>query len=134
MEIVIDLPFPTSVNRLWRVGVRSLSNSPEYKAWKREAAGMFWLQYAKTRPQKLGSFKISIVLDENRRSRSDGDNRIKAVLDFCQAAGLVGNDRNCDGGSWSWGHAPTGCRVVLTGEPEKSYPQGYPHKETAATP
>lgn len=117
MQIELDLPFPTSTNRIWRLGVRRLFTSQTYLDWKAEAAGMFWQQYAKKRPQRLGSFKVSIVLDQNKRNRSDGDNRIKAVLDFCQSAGLVSNDRNCDGGSWVWGHAPTGCRVVLTGEP-----------------
>jgi Holliday junction resolvase RusA-like endonuclease len=116
--ITLDLPFPTSTNRLWRVGVRRLYNSPEYEAWKREATGMFWQQYArKKRPQRLANFKALIVLDERRRSRCDNDNRIKATLDFCQAVGLIGNDRNCDEVTARWGEAPTGARVILTGEP-----------------
>ena len=118
MQIVIDLPFPTSTNRIWRPGVRRLFASPEYAGWKREAHGMYWQQYAKKRPQRLENFHISIVLDARKRPRCDGDNRIKAVLDFCQSAGLVANDRDCDGGSWAWGEAPSGCRVVLTGEPQ----------------
>jgi Holliday junction resolvase RusA-like endonuclease len=124
MQIELLLPFPPSTNRLWELGVRKMFNSKAYRAWKAEAAGMYWQQYGggKKRPERLDSFKISIVLDQNRRARSDGDNRIKCVLDFCQSAGLVLNDAGCDGGSWSWGIAPTGCRVVLTGEPAAAKP------------
>lgn len=122
MRYEIDLPFPPSVNRIWRVGVRKLYSSPAYEAWKIESDVAFWQQFggSKKRPQSLGNFTISIVLDENRRGISDSDNRIKPVLDFCQRAGFVINDRGCDGGSWAWGTAPAGCRVTLTGEPHDS--------------
>jgi Holliday junction resolvase RusA-like endonuclease len=122
MQIILDLPFPTSTNRLWNLGVRRIFPSAEYTAWKANAFKMYWMQYAKKRPQMLENFRISIVLDEKRRGRSDGDNRIKAVLDFCQSARICTNDRKCDGGSWGWGEAPEGCRVILTGAPAAAKP------------
>ena len=120
MQIVLDLPFPPSENHLWGIARGRLVNSAKYKAWKKESDGMFYVQFVrKKRPEPLKNFTVSIVLNERRRipGVNDSQNYLKAPIDYCQRAGLVRNDADCDGGSWSWGHAPTGCRVVLTGEP-----------------
>ncbi len=115
-EIVVDLPMPPSTNRLWRIVGKRLVTSAVYEGWRREAHGMFYQQHARNRPKPMQRFTISIVLDQRKRGISDSDNRLKAVLDFCQAAGLVTNDRGCDGGTWAWGEAPSGCRIILRGE------------------
>jgi crossover junction endodeoxyribonuclease RusA len=120
MRIEIDLPFPPSTNRLWRISGRRLVNSVQYELWKSAANAEFYVQFAKKRPQRLGKFTVSIILDQSKRGRSDGDNRLKALLDFLQRAGLVANDSGCDRGEWSWGTAPAGCRIVLEGEPHEA--------------
>lgn len=104
---------PPSTNRLWRYGGRTVRRTEHYKKWQLTAHGEYLMQYAKCRPQPLAKFKIMIVLDRNQRGLGDGDNRIKALLDFCQMEQLIFDDRYCEGGSWSWGDAPAGCRVVL---------------------
>ncbi len=133
MQIVLDLPFPPSTNRLWRVGVRKMYDSIQYTTWRADAAVMFYQQFAKKRPQPLDRFWIYMIIDISRRSSvMDNDNRIKAPLDFCQTAGIVTNDSKSEGVLCEWGHAPSGCRVtltdycpwkvVLTGEPPPTNP------------
>lgn len=121
----LDLPFPVSTNRMYRSNRSRVHTSAEYAAWKRTADGVFYTQIRNVRPQLLGRFRISIVLGQQYRggkggrggaARSDGDNRIKCVLDWCQRSGLIKNDNLCDGGTWDWGEAPSGCRITLEGE------------------
>jgi Holliday junction resolvase RusA-like endonuclease len=116
--ITIDLPFPPSTNKLWRYAKVGASfrvhNSPAYEAWIKNCDAYFYTQFSK-QPQALENFTVRIVLDSRLRGRSDGDNRIKAVLDYCQRCGLIANDRGCDAGSWEWGEAEIGCRVTLEG-------------------
>jgi len=126
--VTADLPFPPSANRLWRYTGRCVILTPEYLTWKREA----WLAFRKQHPKMpptLKSFRIDITLDENRRSRCDGDNRIKPLIDFCQKINLVFDDKDCDSGSWTWGPAPMGCRVSLS--PSDVPATGFPASRTA---
>ena len=127
--VTADLPFPPSFNRLWRYTGKCVILTPEYMAWKREAWAAFRKQYPNKMPATLKSFRIDITLDEGRRSRCDGDNRIKPVIDFCQRINLIFDDRDCDAGSWRWGHAPMGCRVSL--EPSGLPSTGFPVSRSA---
>jgi hypothetical protein len=121
VEITLDLPMPTSTNRLY--GRRStypggplkgVHKSPEYVRWM-EAADMTVMaakQYPKSKIQ--GSFEVEILLSTEHGG--DGDNRIKALLDWLQSRDIVHNDSDCRRGSWAWvepKRAPKGCRVIL---------------------
>ena len=117
LRIELDLPFPTSTNRLWRIAGRRLINSREYESWKRSADVAYYQQFSKKRPQRLGSFDITVILDSKRRGQSDGDNRLKSLMDWLQRAGVIANDCGADEIHVIWGEAPEGCRVVLEGEP-----------------
>lgn len=116
--IIIDLPMPPSVNRIWRAnraGPKAVSISPEYAAWKRHADGMA-LSMAQFRGLKtiVGPFEAKIVL---RRQRGDLDNRSKGVLDWLQSRGVIADDKYCERLVLEWGDAPTGCRVTVTPRP-----------------
>ena len=118
MRVELNLPFPPSTNRLWRIAGRRLINSREYESWKKDADTAFYLQFArKKRPERLGSFDITVTLDHKRRGRSDGDNRLKGLMDWLQRAGIIANDCGADDIRITWGEAPEGCHVVLDGEP-----------------
>jgi Holliday junction resolvase RusA-like endonuclease len=118
VKLELNLPFPISANRLWRSNRNRVHISPEYHKWKIAADGLFYLYLSgKTRPQMIGKFTVSIILGDHERRRGDGDNRIKCVLDWLQSRSLIRNDSMCDGGAWSWGEAPEGCRVIIDGEP-----------------
>lgn len=115
--VTITLPFPVSVNRMWRRGKNSTYISDQYRKWKDDALVSF-LQQKRTAGQPIkGNFTYHIVLDEKRRKVArDGDNRGKGCLDFLQAVGLIEDDKLADAGSWSWGPVE-GCFIRI-------YPKG----------
>jgi Holliday junction resolvase RusA-like endonuclease len=115
VEIVLDLPIPTSTNRLYGRGRKGgVHRSAEYVLWMEEAdmTVMAAKQYPKRKIQ--GPFEAQILLSELHRG--DGDNRIKAACDWLQPRDIVRNDSDCRRGSWKWvspEEAPCGCRVIL---------------------
>ena len=111
---VLDLPFPPSVNRIWRM--RKGGGKPyldtRYQTWKRVADNLYLANKRNWLPVK-GNFRATITLDIAHRGRTDLDNRIKALLDWLQRAKIIENDSLCDGLNVKWGRAPDGCRVEL---------------------
>jgi Holliday junction resolvase RusA-like endonuclease len=114
----LSLPFPISTNAIWRSGWRGrVRLSDDYKQWKAAADSHFYLQKRSLgRIVKLDHFRIQLIFDDRERRNRDGDNLIKCVLDWLQRIEIVRNDCLCDGGSWEWGTAPAGCRVIIEGE------------------
>lgn len=109
----IALPYPPSLNRLWR-HVRGRAKpylAPRYQTWKRAADNEYMLHKREWKPV-AGHFSAAVTLDEKRR-RGDVDNRIKVVLDWLQRVELIENDKFCDAITIRWGHAPEGVRVLL---------------------
>lgn len=112
MSIAVCLPFPVSTNRLWRGTGKHVRLSDEYKAWKSEANDWYIQQKRGKEPIK-GPFTYMIVLDRTRRkSNLDGDNRLKAPLDYLQSVGLIENDSLAEGGGWAWGDID-GCLIKV---------------------
>jgi Holliday junction resolvase RusA-like endonuclease len=116
IEITLDLPMPTSVNQNWRSGRGRVYRSKAYLQWIEQAdiAVMAAKQYPKRKI--VGPFEIQLLLSETAAGLSDGDNRIKAALDWLQSRDVVRNDSDCRRGSWAWvepSMAPKGCRVIL---------------------
>jgi Holliday junction resolvase RusA-like endonuclease len=116
ITIVIDMPMPPSTNRIWRYTGRRMHKSKEYTDWL-NAADMYVLSTRQYPKRKIhGPFLAVIRLNRSLRGRSDGDNRIKAVLDWAQSRDLVRDDSDCLGGMWRWcspSGAPQGCRLTL---------------------
>jgi Holliday junction resolvase RusA-like endonuclease len=109
---LIVLPFPISVNAIWRyVGVRAY-RTKEYTDWIDEADGVYMQQPKAAKNPIKGHFTYHIVLDEKKRGRKDGDNFSKVVLDFLERVELIENDSLADAGSWSWGPTDPGMCVV----------------------
>lgn len=120
IELAIDLPFPPSVNSIWRVSnkwpKKKVIKSMVYKKWLRQTDLTILINH---QFQKIsGPFEITIHL--NDKHSGDGDNRIKAVLDYLQSREIIENDKFCRAGSWRWvppAQAPEGCRVYLRSLP-----------------
>lgn len=120
-DIVIDLPYPPSVNRLWRSTAAEKNRvylSPAYVKWK-DAADVLLLGAKGWRAQKItGAFHIEIALCPTAQGhpRGDLDNRIKAVLDYLQRVEIIHNDKHCQRLLAEWvdrAGAPNGCRVKV---------------------
>lgn len=93
--VTISLPFPPSVNTIWRRGRGRTYLNPKYKAWQKEADAM----YAQQRAEKsigtpvVGAFEVHLAFSEKKRRKgADLDNRIKVCLDQAQRLGLIEND------------------------------------------
>lgn len=118
LETVVDLPFPPSVNRIWRAhkaGKMRVSLSDEYKQWKKQA-DFLALALGQVRGwRKLpGHFTAEIIVSEShRRHNTDLDNRVKAILDWAQSRELIQNDSLLDHLIVFWGYAPHGARLIL---------------------
>lgn len=96
--ITLNLPYPPSVNSIWRHG-RGKSGKTvvyldqKYVAWKREADMAFLQQKRDCGEKIIGQFDAAIWFDETRRRKNtDIDNRIKVVLDALQRFGVIQND------------------------------------------
>jgi Holliday junction resolvase RusA-like endonuclease len=109
--IVLDLPPPVSVNRLWRSVKKNVIKSDVYTTWIKRADEML-LELGQLRGVKpiSGNFTALIVV---RKSRTDLDNNAKCVLDFLQSRNFIVNDNLCQELTLRWGEAPTGCRVTV---------------------
>jgi Holliday junction resolvase RusA-like endonuclease len=114
LEIILDLPFPTSTNRLHSHRGNCVHSTKEYIAWQKNADAWVLLKRQYPKQRIVGPFEIEILLDNHHRG--DGDNRIKAVLDWLQSREIIRNDIACRKGRWEWvptDQAPVGCRVIL---------------------
>ena len=113
----IDLPFPISINGLYRVVRGKPILSAQYRAWIAEADALVLSQRIGP-PQPLLTFSAAIFLCAAQRKRRDIDNLAKAVFDYAERVELITNDRACNAllMAWSDQRAPTGCRLVLWGE------------------
>lgn len=113
-EIVIDLPPPVSVNRIWRAnkaGKKRVSISPEYASWKKAADNLAMAtgSFRGIKPIR-GKFEASIVL---KRRPGDLDNFCKGIFDWLQSRAVIENDKYCERLTMQWGDAPTGARVTV---------------------
>lgn len=113
--IIIDLPPPISVNRLWRKTKTGVIKSLDYKHWIKRADDML-LEFGQLKGVKpiVGQFTALIVV---KPSNLDLDNNSKCVLDYLQSRNFIVNDSLCRRLVIEWGHAPTGCRVTIAPAP-----------------
>jgi Holliday junction resolvase RusA-like endonuclease len=110
------LPFPPSVNRIWRYARGKAYLSKEYVAWKKKADACSYEQ--KLFPSGVyGMYSMEIKLSDGFKRFGDVDNRLKAVADWCQRAQLIFNDRACVKASIEWDSViDHDCVVTLQGE------------------
>lgn len=115
VEIVLDLPFPPSTNKIWSFSGKGVYRTAKYLSWM-QAADM-GVMAAKQYPRRKihGRFEAHILLNESLGT-GDADNRIKATLDWLQSRDVIGNDKDCRRLLIEWVApqlAPAGCRVIL---------------------
>lgn len=120
-DVVLDLPYPPSVNKLWRSTAAISSHrvylAPSYVKWKAHADALLMSVRGFSTRRVTGHFSIDIDLcPPAKHPRGDLDNRIKAVLDFLQRSLVIQNDKDCQRLVAQWvpqERAPHGCRVTV---------------------
>ena len=110
-DIVLDLPPPISVNRIWRKTKTGVIKSDAYQKWIRRADAML-LETGQLKGLKtiVGPFTAMIIV---KRSNLDLDNNSKCLLDFVQSRNFIIDDKFCEELTLRWGNAPSGCRLTL---------------------
>jgi len=97
-SVSLTLPYPTSVNRIWRSGKSRkgrtvVYTSDEYKAWINEAY-VSWLQQRNQLSVKSvhGRYSITVYANPPDKRRRDLGNLEKVISDFLQTVAVVDDD------------------------------------------
>jgi hypothetical protein len=111
MTVVLELPFPPSINRLWRGGGKRVYRSAEYTDWLEESQ---WIVAAGRHKPILGNYEAYVLLHAPDRRRRDLDNfAFKAVFDLLVKTGLVQDDSHAKLIAATWVEEGPGVTVVL---------------------
>lgn len=110
MTIMLQLPFPPSVNRLWVKTRAGMRRSDEYVAWQQEAGFL-----AKAQHQKpiTGPYKLAIHAARPDKRKRDLGNLEKGVSDLLQSLGLIRDDCDCEMITLRWVTAGIGITVLV---------------------
>lgn len=112
--IEITLPYPPSVNRLWRAKKGGgVYRSAEYVNWKKAAAWELAVQVKSRSIQ--GRFKILIEAVAPDKRRRDIDNICKAILDVLVAARVIEDDHMCRDLHVRWVEGGPPVRIEIEG-------------------
>lgn len=93
-DIVLTLPFPPSVNEIWRSLGTRVVKSKDYRAWIKAASWDVAQQRAGDRIEGLYRLRLTVP-----KTRHDIFNLEKAVSDLLQECGVVRNDGDCEEGT-----------------------------------
>jgi Holliday junction resolvase RusA-like endonuclease len=115
---VLNLPFPVSVNRLWRRAKHGgMYKSPLAKRWIAAADEQVLVDKILRGARTIdGPFEAEILLNSEIGRRTDADNCAKTALDFAQSRGLISNDKFARRITIDWvpaNRAPVGCKLIL---------------------
>ena len=96
MTIIISLPFPPSVNVMYRRGKFSTYLSQQGRDYKQKVSEMI-AEYKPAIENALqGRLSVFLGMSAPSRRAYDIDNRIKCVLDSLQDAGVFEDDEQID--------------------------------------
>ena len=99
-KTIIELPYPPSVNRIWRVGKnKRVYKDPAYTKWIEVCQYMI---FAKKTVPVLGNYRLLIEAKKPDKRKRDIDNIIKAISDVLETCGIVENDCYCQEVTARW--------------------------------
>jgi Holliday junction resolvase RusA-like endonuclease len=110
--IRLDLPFPPSVNHIWKHGGKGKGyRSERYVQWARVAGTLLNAQ----RPGRIdGPYRLKLLLARPDNRRRDLDNFLKSVSDLLVEHHVVDDDSLAEQVAIGWSSRIEGCRVTLT--------------------
>lgn len=110
--IRIVLPFPPSVNRLWKTKKDGgMYRSKEYADWRKHT---LWAIAAQIKGQKIkGEYALEVVAVKPDKRRRDIGNLEKAISDILQAAGVIEDDCLCQDLRLRWAKTGPECLIIV---------------------
>ena len=110
--ISIALPFPPSVNRLWRATKGGgVYRSPKYTEWRTRA---LWEAMAQAKRQKIdGPYKLTVLAVRPDKRKRDLDNLLKAISDCLVSAKVIESDHLCEWIEARWVKEGPECLVII---------------------
>lgn len=100
---VLNLPYPPTVNNLFRNAGRGRVKTARYIAWSHQAALSIMVQ----RPKPVhGPFRLTIIATRPDRRRRDISNLTKATEDALVANGLIEDDHLAESIYLAWSSEP----------------------------
>jgi crossover junction endodeoxyribonuclease RusA len=93
-SIGLTLPFPPSVNRLWRFGKGRMYRSKTYEVWRKEA--LWECRIQAQNKQISGAYRLTLLAVKPDKRRRDIGNLEKSVSDILQEAGIIVDDCLCE--------------------------------------
>ena len=110
--ITLVLPFPPSVNRLWRATKEGrVYRSPKYVEWRKLA---MWQIAGQAKGKKhLGPYKLTIHAVKPDKRRRDLGNLEKAVSDILVSQNIVEDDSLCEWLEVRWVESGPQCKITI---------------------
>lgn len=110
--IRIVLPYPPSVNRLWRTTkTGGMYSSKEYKDWAKHAE---WAIAAQIKGAGVkGEYALEVVAVKPDKRRRDLGNLEKAISDILQSTGVIENDYLCQDLHMRWAKKGPECLITV---------------------
>ena len=96
MSFVMSLPFPPSVNTYYRRGKHATYLSEKGRRYKAEVADLVCEYHPTNKIRMTGRLSVFLGISAPTKRSYDIDNRIKAVLDALQDAGVFDDDEQVD--------------------------------------
>lgn len=110
--ITLILPFPPSVNRLWRATKGGgVYRSPKYTEWRTRA---MWQLSAQAKGKKVeGPYKLTILAVRPDKRKRDLGNLEKAISDILVTLNIVEDDCLCEWIEAKWVNTGPECKVII---------------------
>ena len=109
-RVVLDLPFPPSVNAIWRKWRGGVYRSDRYKAWSQEAGQELMVQ----RPGKTkGIYDLTLQFRRKDARRIDIGNLEKPVSDLLVEHGVIEDDSLARRITLEWVPDGPPCRAIV---------------------
>ena len=102
---------PPTVNMMYRNGKYSRYKRSEVEEWQSYVSGQMREQWGKDRPY-LGEVEVRVQFITGTKRKWDVDNRLKALLDCLQMAGVIKDDSQISGLQASRKAGETSCTQI----------------------
>jgi len=110
--IKLTLPYPPSVNRLWRsAGRAKVYRSDVYNTWRKAALWQISTRF-KGEPVSV-PYKLTINAVRPDKRRRDLGNLEKAISDILQDAGVVKDDCLAEWIELRWADGGPACSIII---------------------